>query len=66
VHLVANVAPALVERGVSAAGLVRAAAPVVGGGGGGRDTLAQAGGKDPEKLDEALALVRAEIEKVLG
>src|SRR5215216_1233790 len=66
VHLVANVAPSVVEKGVKAADLVRAAAPVVGGGGGGRDTLAQAGGKDPEKLDEALATARAEIDKVLG
>jgi alanyl-tRNA synthetase len=66
VHLVANVAPSVVERGVSAAELVRAAAPIVGGGGGGRDTLAQAGGKDPERLDEALAVARAEIEKALG
>ena len=66
VHLVANVAPSVVERGISAAELVRAAAPVVGGGGGGRDTLAQAGGKDPEKLDEALATARAEIEKALA
>jgi alanyl-tRNA synthetase len=66
VHLVANVAPSAVERGVKAADLVNAAAPVVGGGGGGRDTLAQAGGKDPEKLDEALATARAEIEKVLA
>jgi alanyl-tRNA synthetase len=66
VHLVANVAPSAVERGVKAADLVKAAAPVVGGGGGGRDTLAQAGGKDPEKLEEALATARAEIEKVLG
>src|SRR5215210_4840313 len=65
VHLVANVAPAAVERGVKAADLVKAAAPVVGGGGGGRDTLAQAGGKDPGKLDDALATARAEIEKVL-
>ena len=66
VHLVANVAPTVVERGVKAAELVRAAAPIVGGGGGGRDTLAQAGGKEPEKLDEALATARAEIEKALG
>ena len=50
VHLVANVAPAAVERGIKAGDIVRAAAPVVGGGGGGRDTLAQAGGRDPEKL----------------
>ena len=32
---------------------------VVGGGGGGRDTMAQAGGRDPEKLPEALAAARA-------
>jgi alanyl-tRNA synthetase len=66
VHLVANVAPSVVERGVNAADLVRAAAPIVGGGGGGSDTLAQAGGKDPEKLGEALATARAELEKALG
>ena len=66
VHLVANVAPSVVERGVRAADLVKVAAPVVGGGGGGRDTLAQAGGKDPEKLDEALATARAEIDKALA
>jgi alanyl-tRNA synthetase len=66
VFLVANVAPAAVERGINAGDLVRTAAPIVGGGGGGRPTLAQAGGKDPDKLDEALAAARAEIEKALG
>ena len=62
----ANVSPSAVERGVKAGEIVRTAAPVMGGGGGGRDTLAQAGGKDPAKLDDALATARAEIEKVLG
>ena len=66
VHLVANVAPALVERGVKAGDVVRAAAQMAGGGGGGRDTMAQAGGRDPEKLPDALATARAEIEKALG
>jgi alanyl-tRNA synthetase len=65
VHLVANVAPAVVERGVKAGDVVRAAAQAAGGGGGGRDTMAQAGGRDPEKLPEALATARAEIEKAL-
>ena len=55
VHLVANVAPSVVERGVKAGDVVRAAAQVAGGGGGGRDTMAQAGGRDPEKLPDALA-----------
>ena len=65
-HLVAALQPAVVERGVKAGEVVRAAAPVMEGGGGGRDTLAQAGGRDPEKLPEALATARAEIEKALG
>ncbi|HET8823101.1 MAG TPA: alanine--tRNA ligase [Thermoleophilaceae bacterium] len=65
-HIVANVSPSAVERGVKAGEIVRTAAPVMGGGGGGRDTLAQAGGKDPAKLDDALATARAEIEKVLA
>jgi alanyl-tRNA synthetase len=65
VHLVASVAPALVERGVKAGAVVKAAAEVVGGGGGGRDTIAQAGGRDPERLDEAIAAGRAAIESAL-
>ena len=65
VALVASVAPSLVERGVKAGELVKVAAQVVGGGGGGRDTMAQAGGRDPEKLDDALAAARAHIESAL-
>ena len=55
VHLVASVAPELVARGVKADVAVKAAAAIVGGGGGGRDTLAQAGGSDPDKLQDALS-----------
>ena len=66
VHLVASVAPALVERGVKAGAIVKSAAEIVGGGGGGRDTLAQAGGRDPERLDEALDAGRAAIEAALA
>jgi alanyl-tRNA synthetase len=66
VHLVAAVTPALVERGVKAGTIVRAAAEVAGGGGGGKDTMAQAGGKDPEKLGEALEAARAAIGAALG
>ena len=66
VHLVANVAPSLVKRGVKAGDVVRAAAQVAGGGGGGRDTMAQAGGRDPGKLPEALATARVEIESALA
>ena len=39
----------------------QAAAQVAGGGGGGRDTMAQAGGRDPEKLPEALEAAREAI-----
>ncbi len=55
-NLVANFSDAVVERGVSAADVVRTVAAVVDGGGGGRPTMARAGGKTPEKLGEAIAL----------
>src|SRR6185295_16951317 len=58
--------PGAGERGVNAGAVVKAAAAAVGGGGGGRDTMAQAGGREPEKLPEALAAARAEIERALG
>src|SRR4051794_7452887 len=58
--------PGAVSRGVKAGAVVKVAAAAVGGGGGGRDTMAQAGGKDPAKLPEALAAARAEIERALG
>ena len=65
VHLVAAVTPALVARGVKAGAIVKAAATVAGGGGGGRDTMAQAGGRDPDRLPEAIAAARAAIEAAL-
>jgi alanyl-tRNA synthetase len=66
VGLVVLVSKGAVKRKVAAMDVVRVAAPVVGGGGGGRDEMAQAGGKDPSKLDEALATARRAIEKALG
>jgi alanyl-tRNA synthetase len=66
VALVVSVAPELVERGVKAGAIVKVAASVVGGGGGGRDTLAQAGGRDVSKLEDALATARAEIATALA
>ena len=59
VHLVAAVAPAVVEKGVKAGEIVSAAAKEVGGGGGGRDTMAQAGGRNPEALGAALEAAQA-------
>jgi alanyl-tRNA synthetase len=66
VDLVVSVPPALVERGLRAGEIVKAAAAVVGGGGGGRDTMARAGGKDPEKLPEALGVALRTIESALS
>jgi alanyl-tRNA synthetase len=65
-HLVANFTPSAVKRGLSAAEVIRKAAEVVGGGGGGRDTMAQAGGKDPDRLEEALEVARKAIESKLS
>jgi alanyl-tRNA synthetase len=64
-QIVANVAPAAVERGVKAGDVVRTAGRVAGGGGGGRDTMAQAGGRDPEKLPDAIAAARVAVESTL-
>ncbi len=55
VAFVVKVTPDLVDRGFHAANMIREIAKVAGGGGGGRPDFAQAGGKDVEKLDDALA-----------
>jgi alanyl-tRNA synthetase len=54
VLLLAAMTPDLIQRGLKAGDLVKAVAPIVGGGGGGPPTMAQAGGKQPERLAEAL------------
>jgi alanyl-tRNA synthetase len=56
-QIIAAVTDDLVERGLHAGGLVKEIARIVGGGGGGKAALAQAGGRDPDKLAEALAAV---------
>ncbi len=48
----------LVARGYDAGKIVKEVAKVAGGGGGGKPNLAQAGGKDKDKLDEALRLAK--------
>jgi alanyl-tRNA synthetase len=58
VQLVASVSPDYVKQGLHAGKLVKEAATRCGGGGGGRPDMAQAGGKDPSKLDEALQAAR--------
>jgi alanyl-tRNA synthetase len=63
--LVASFSKEVTDRDISAADVIKEAAQVIGGGGGGRDNVAQAGGRDPSKLDEALAAARKAIEDKL-
>ena len=65
VMLVAGISKSLVASGVSAAQWISDVAPVVGGGGGGKPDFAQAGGKQPENLPEALKAARRSIEQLL-
>ncbi len=67
VNLLAFVTDDLVAgRGVRADVLVREVAKVLGGGGGGRPQLATAGGKDPERIPEALAHGRTVLVRLLA
>jgi len=54
----AMVTPDLVARGINAGEIINQVAKVAGGGGGGKATMAQAGGKDASKVEEALKLAR--------
>jgi alanyl-tRNA synthetase len=65
VNLVASVSKDLTSR-FQAGRLVQEVAKLVGGGGGGRPDLAQAGGKDPAKLDAALAAVAPWVQRAAG
>ncbi|MGM0239609.1 alanine--tRNA ligase [Enterococcus sp. AZ103] len=57
VNLLAAMTPSAIEKGYKAGDLIKLIAPKVGGGGGGRPDMAQAGGKNPSGLAEALAEV---------
>jgi len=65
VYLVASVADDLISRGLQAGNLVGALAKRVGGGGGGRPTLATAGGRNPEGLDDALSATDQVVAEML-
>jgi alanyl-tRNA synthetase len=65
VHLVANFDSDVAQR-IGAGDVVREIAPIVGGGGGGRPTMARAGGKDPEKLADAIARAAELLENALA
>jgi alanyl-tRNA synthetase len=56
---IATITPDLVAKGYNAGDIVKQVSKVAGGGGGGKANFAQAGGKDKNKLDEALRLVKS-------
>jgi alanyl-tRNA synthetase len=64
-NFIAAVTPDLVKRGLHAGALVKAVAQEVGGGGGGKPTMAQAGGRDPSRIVEALSHVPGLVEQSL-
>lgn len=66
VNLVAVVTDDLLPRKLHAGNLIKEVAKLTGGGGGGRPQMAQAGGKDPGKLTEALAAVTGLVARQLG
>lgn len=61
VLFVSAVTKDLAKGGIHAGNMVKEAAMIAGGGGGGRPDFAQAGGKNPEKIDEAISAVRKQI-----
>ena len=58
VNLIAMATEGAIKSGVHAGNIIKEIAKVVGGGGGGRPNMAQAGGKIPSKIDEALSLAK--------
>jgi alanyl-tRNA synthetase len=62
--LVCGVSKGAVSK-IKAGDIVKAVAPVVGGGGGGRPEMAQAGGKEPAKIPDALAAAKAFVASTL-
>ena len=55
-----------VDKGAHAGNLIKAIASLVGGGGGGRPNMAQAGGKNPAGIDDAIAKVKGVLEEQVG
>ena len=66
VSLLAMATQEAMNRGAHAGNLIKAAAAIVGGGGGGRPNMAQAGGKNPEKIGEAISKVPELVEDQLN
>ncbi len=65
VSLIAMATDGAMQKGAHAGNLIKAIAPTVGGGGGGRPNMAQAGGKNPAGIAEALAQAASVLEEQL-
>ena len=65
VNLIAMATEEAMKKGAHAGNLIKAAASKVGGGGGGRPNMAQAGGKNPAGINDAIETVYAELEKTI-
>nr|WP_308647407.1 alanine--tRNA ligase [uncultured Agathobacter sp.] len=65
VNLIAMATEGAMKKGAHAGNLIKAAASKVGGGGGGRPNMAQAGGKNPAGINDAIETVYAELEKTI-
>lgn len=64
VNLIAGVTDDLIKQGYHAGKVIKEVATRCGGGGGGRPDMAQAGGKDPAKLDSALQFVEEWVKSI--
>jgi alanyl-tRNA synthetase len=65
-YLVVNLDRSLVERGLDAVPVAREAGKKIGGGGGGRPNLGEAGGKNPDGLEEAYQVARSQLVSALN
>ncbi len=66
VTFVAGVSEDLIAKGLKAGDWIRETAVIAGGGGGGKANMAQAGGKDPTKLPQALEKARSFATAILS
>ena len=66
VNLMVTATDAALKQGAHAGNIIKEAAKLVGGGGGGRPNMAQAGGKNPEGIEMALAKAKEVLAKQLG
>ena len=66
VNLIAMATEGAMKQGAHAGNLIKGIASLVGGGGGGRPNMAQAGGKNPAGIEDAIAQVKTVLEGQLS